>query len=164
MSTPDDTPRRVLLVVKGLDIGGIERIVVDLATGLTAAGEHVEVAVVNGARDGLTFLLHEAGVTVHALGGSDRIGWRAARRLAALVADERFDAVHVHGPLPALVARLASGRRPLVTTSHTPWRTLHPAVRVAWWLTAGSDRARRRGRDSATAADTATEARSLPAV
>jgi glycosyltransferase involved in cell wall biosynthesis len=132
---------RVLLVVKGLDIGGIERIVVDLATGLTAAGDTVEVAVVNGSRDGLLHLLQDAGVRTHDLGGHDRIGRKAARRLTALVAEGRFDVVHVHGPLTALLVRLAPGVRPLITTSHTPWRTLHPAVRLGWWATVRRDRA-----------------------
>ena len=31
---------------------------------------------------------------------------RAAIRLARLVRDDRFDVVHVHGPLPSIVARL----------------------------------------------------------
>ena len=144
----------VLLVTKGLDIGGIERIVVDLALGLDAVGAQVEVAVINEHRDGLMAPLRNAGIVVHGLGGSDRIGWPAARRLADLVADDRFDVIHLHGPLPSLVARLVPGRRPLVTTSHTPWRTLHRLVRLAWWATAH--------RDAARVAVSAAVAESLP--
>ena len=145
---------RVLLVTKGLDIGGIERIVVDLAVGLTAAGSVVEVAVVNEGRAGLLGLLQAAGVPVHGLSGTDRIGWPAARRLSRLTAAGRFDVVHTHGPLPAIVARLAPNHRPIVTSSHTLWTALRPPVRVAWRATAA--------RDAASVAVSAVVAASLP--
>lgn len=53
---PAEVPAKlpaVLLVLKGLDIGGIERLVVDLATALARRGAVVEVAVVNDRRDQL---------------------------------------------------------------------------------------------------------------
>ena len=131
----------VLLVTKGLDIGGIERIVVDLAIGLHQRGEHVEVAVVNSSRGALTPALTDAGVTVHALGGTDRIGFSAMRRLSRLVRNDRFGVVHVHGPLPAALTRLVPGHRPIVSTSHTPWTSLHVLTKRAWRLTAGLDAA-----------------------
>ena len=145
---------RVLLVTKGLDIGGLERIVVDLATAMTHRGVPVEVAVVNDRRDQFTAQLIDAGVAVHGLGGTDRIGWRAARRLAGLVADPRFDIIHAHGPLPAVLARLTPHHRPVVTTSHTPLGALRLLSRVAWCLTARSD--------SSTVAVSAVVAASLP--
>lgn len=119
----------VLLVAKGLDVGGIERIVVDLATGLAAAGVSVEVAVVNDRRDAMVPLLHDVGVQVHRLGGSDRVGLTAARRLAALVRQPRFDVVHAHGPLPGVVVRLARSQRS-ICTSHTPWSALRAGTRL----------------------------------
>ena len=69
---------RVLLVTKGLDLGGIERMVVDLALGLTAQGVDVEVAVVNSRRDRLAPALDAAGITLHRLDGTDTIGIRGA--------------------------------------------------------------------------------------
>ena len=147
-------PTAVLLVAKGLDIGGIERIVVDLAVSYARRGVPVEVAVVNDRRDQLLPLLTDAGVVVHRLGGSDRIGVAAARRLARLVAQPRFDVVHVHGPLPAVVARLARRHRPIVTTAHTPLGALRLPTRLAWRLTAG--------RDAASVAVSAVVAGSLP--
>ena len=74
-----DRALRVLLVTKGLDLGGIERIVVDLAVGLRSRGLDVEVAVVNPERNQLQHHLDAAGVPVHPLGGTDRIGIAAAR-------------------------------------------------------------------------------------
>ncbi len=132
---------RVLLVTKGLDIGGIERMVVDLANALARHGADVHVAVVNDRRDALLGQLQLPATHVHRLGGTDRMGWRSIRALARLVRSATFDVVHVHGPLPAVVARLIPGHRPIVTTSHTPLQALHPATRVAWRLTARLDAA-----------------------
>lgn len=146
---------RVLLVTKGLDIGGIERMVVDLAKGLAREGAAVHVAVVNDRRDRLLSQLDQSPVTVHRLGGSDRIGWRAGWRLARLVRSSDFDVVHVHGPLPSIVARLVPGGRPVVTTSHTPLSALRRPTRLAWRLTA-------RG-DAATIAVSAAVTASMPA-
>ena len=146
---------RVLLVTKGLDLGGIERVVVDLATGLRARGVDVEVAVVNPRRDRLAPALEAAGVPLHRLEGSDVVGPRAARRLAALIEDSRYDIVHVHGPLPAVVARVVTRGDRLVTTSHTPSGSLRALTRAAWRLT---DRL-----DAASIAVSAAVAASLPA-
>lgn len=132
---------RVLLVTKGLDIGGLERVVVDLALGLSARGAVVEVAVVNPRRCQLRPLLDEAGVAVHDLGGSDRIGWRAGLRLQRLCSDPRFDVVHVHGPLPTVVVWLARRHAPLVVSSHTTWTALHPLSRLARRLSASGSAA-----------------------
>ena len=144
----------VLLVTKGLDIGGIERIVVDLAIVMAQRDVLVEVAVVNDRRSQLTSLLTDAGITVHELGGSDYIGWRAARRLGRLVADPRFHVVHVHGPLPAVLARIAPRRRPIVTTSHNVLGALRFPTRLAWLLTVW--------RDARTVAVSAVVAASMP--
>ena len=132
---------RVLLVTKGLDIGGIERMVVDLANALARHGADVHVAVVNDRRDALLGQLQLPAAHVHRLGGTDHMGWRSIRALARLVRSDAFDVVHVNGPLPAVVARLVPGRRPIVTTSHTPLRALHPLTRWAWRLTARLDAA-----------------------
>lgn len=145
---------RILLVTKGLDLGGVERVVVDLAVGLAARGVDVEVAVVNSRRDRLAPVLDTAGITLHRLDGSDLIGIGAARRLTRLVTDPRFDVVHVHGPLPTVVARLATRGRRLVSSSHTPWSSLRIPTRIAW---RASD-----GLDAATIAVSAAVAASLP--
>jgi glycosyltransferase involved in cell wall biosynthesis len=146
---------RVLLVTKGLDLGGIERIVADLATGLHDVGVDVEVALVNSRRDRLAPTIERAGVTVHRLAGSDAIGVDAARRIVRLVRHGHFDVVHVHGPLPSALVRLAAAASVrVVTTSHAPWHSLRTGTRVAWRLTARLD--------AATIAVSAVVAASLP--
>lgn len=133
------TAPRVLLVTKGLDLGGVERIVVDLAVGLREAGAAVEVALVNPRRSALVPALGE--VPVRELGGTDMVGLAAARRLALVLASGEHDVVHVHGPLPSVVARLARRHPPVVTTAHTPWYALRRPTRALVRATAASDRA-----------------------
>jgi glycosyltransferase involved in cell wall biosynthesis len=149
-------PLRVLLVTKGLDLGGIERVVVDLALGYSKRGLGVDVAVVNSARDRLVPLLIDAGITVHRLDGTDLIGFGATRRLVRLIRAGRFDVVHVHGPLPAVVARLAAVGKPamVLTTSHTPWSSLRRSTRLGWLVTSRLD--------AATVAVSSAVAASLP--
>lgn len=154
MTGRSDRSRRVLLVAKGLDIGGVERMVVSLAVGLRERGDDIEVAVVNSGRRQLEPELVAAGVPVHWLRGTDHIGVRGALALAGMAGSKRFDIVHVHGPLPASWIRLIPGSAAIVTTAHTPIGALRRATRWAWIATAR--------RDAATVAVSAVVASSCP--
>ena len=131
----------VLLVVKGLDLGGVERVVVDLAVGLRAAGVRAEVAVVNGARRQFVPPLEAAGIPVHLLSGNDHVGVAGVRDLRRLLRQRRFDVVHAHGPLPSVVVRMLAGRQPVVSTLHTLWPAHRGISRAGWLLTARRDAA-----------------------
>ncbi len=137
----DPSSLRVLLVTKGLDLGGLERVVTDLAVGLQRRGVSMTVAVVSDRRDRLVPKLDASGVTVIRLGGSDRIGLRAGLRLRSVSRSAAFDVVHVHSPLPTPLVRSSRGaRHRVIATLHTPWTALHPGTRLAWRLTARRDR------------------------
>jgi len=144
----------VLLIAKGLDLGGVERVVVDLAKALRGHSVAVEVAVVNGRRRQFAPPLEALGVPVHLLDGTDRIGVSGFRQLATLLRRKQFDVIHAHGPLPAVIARVAAGRRPVVSTVHTVWSAHRGASRLAWRVTARLD--------AATIAVSDAVARSLP--
>lgn len=144
----------MLLVTKGLDLGGIERVVIDLAGGLTTVGVGVDVAVLNGRRDQLVGHLAARGVPVHRLGRSDGVEPGAAWGLARLVRSRRFDIVHAHGPLPSAMVRCIPGSPPIVTTSHTLWRGVRASTRLWWRATAW--------RDAAALAVSSAVATSLP--
>lgn len=124
---------RILLVVKGLDLGGAERVVTDLATHLARRDAEVEVAVINARRVALLPVLAAAGITVHELPGSDRVGLRGLLALRALVRGGAYDVVHGHGPVPTVLARLLAGRR-AVGTIHSMWGALRRPSR--WAVTA----------------------------
>ncbi len=125
--------QRILLVVKGLDLGGAERVVTDLATHLAGRGVEVEVAVINSQRVALLPVLQAAGIVVHPLPGSDRVGLRGTLALRRLVRAGSYDVVHGHGPVPTVLARLLAGPR-AVGTIHSMWGALRRPSR--WAVTA----------------------------
>ena len=125
----------VLCVTKGLDLGGMERVVTDLAIGLCRRGVDIRVALINPGRDRLVPALNEAGVAVHPLGGTDRLGWRALVRLRRLIRADRPALVHAHGPMAGLAAALATPRRtPVLVSLHTTWQAMNRATRAAVYV------------------------------
>ncbi len=115
-------PRRVLLVVDSLDLGGAERHVADLALSLAAQGDDITVAC--SVAGPLASPLEERGVTVRPLVGrlvKRRTSGRFALALRRLLASERFDLVHAHVYASATAASLATLGTgiPLVVTEHT---------------------------------------------
>ncbi|MGB8861930.1 MAG: glycosyltransferase [Ilumatobacteraceae bacterium] len=120
----------ILLVTKGLDLGGTERVVTDLAVHLAGRGLQVEVALINARRAAMLPTLRAAEVTVHALPGNDRVGIRGLIALRRLQRSRRFDVVHAHGPLPIVASRLVARSR-VVGTLHSMWPSLRRPSRMA---------------------------------
>ncbi|MEI7547054.1 MAG: glycosyltransferase family 4 protein, partial [Actinomycetota bacterium] len=127
---------RVLQVVKGLDLGGAERVVTDLAVHLAARGPEVEVAVINGRRRALLPVLQQAGIAVHALPGTDLVGPRGVLALRRLIRSGNYDLVHAHGPVPLVLCRPFSPV-PVVGTMHSVWGGLRRPSRWAAALLCG---------------------------
>ncbi len=122
------------MLTKGLDVGGAERVVVDLATHLADSGHHVTVAVISGRRLALAPLLRSQGVGVLAMPGNDRVGLRGVLAARHALRQPDWDVVHAHGPAAiALAGRFSP--RPVVGTVHGMWRALRPASRLALRLT-----------------------------
>lgn len=135
-SAPDRSRIRVLLVGRGLGLGGMERLLAhQVRFGDTERFEY-SVAYVVAEKDDLVQELRDMGVEVHHLGGG-RLPWPLDLR--RLMSERRFDVVHVHSPLVAAAARLASrtlrGRPRLVYTEHNSWDPYRVATRWANRLT-----------------------------
>lgn len=134
---------RVLWLVKGLGVGGAERLLVAAAGVHDRAAFAIEAAYVVPAKDQLVGELAGRGVPATCLAGPLPLSW--VRRLRALLDEGRFDVVHVHSPLVAGVARLAARtvprrRRPRVmTTEHNAWSTFALPTRLLNALTAPLD-------------------------
>ncbi|HET7486617.1 MAG TPA: glycosyltransferase [Acidimicrobiales bacterium] len=132
---------RVLWLVKGLSIGGAERLLVAAAGVHDRAAFAIEAAYVVPAKDALVPDLEARGVRVTCLGGGPAGAW--VPRLRRLVASGRFDVVHAHSPLLAGVARLAvrtlRPRPRMVTTEHNAWGTFALPTRLLNGLTAPLD-------------------------
>jgi glycosyltransferase involved in cell wall biosynthesis/GNAT superfamily N-acetyltransferase len=135
---------RVLWVSKGLGPGGAERLLVEAATSIDRNRYDVQMAYVLPWKDHLAGDLETAGVAATCLSTlhqDPRWPWRLRNAM------DGVDVVHLHSPVPAVVARVASltlprSRRPaLVTTEHNTWASHHRLTRWANRLTSGLDAA-----------------------
>ncbi len=98
---------RVLWLIKGLGMGGAERLLVETAHLADRSRFTFDVAYLLEHKDQLRDSLQAAGVTAHCLHAGHEADVRWARRLRALVLRERYDIVHAHSPYAASVARVA---------------------------------------------------------
>lgn len=135
---------KVLQLIKELNVGGAERLVALLARVGDRDRFEYSVAHALSDRDDLVESLQADRIPVHDLGGKSQIDLRWTSRLRSLLAEERYDVVHLHLPYTAGLGRLVAWslgptRRPgLVQTQHDVWdRTRWPTrslSRVTWWM------------------------------
>lgn len=133
-------PRRVLWLIKGLGLGGAERMLVDAARCHDRSRFALQVAYLLPWKDFLAVSLRELGLPVRCLGLRGALGVpRAVAALRRLVRGERIDLVHAHLPMAGVVARLATRGTgvPVVYTEHNLQERYHPAMRLANRLTFG---------------------------
>ena len=129
-------PVRVLHLVKGLEAGGAEELLVQAARHRDRTAFTYEVAYLLGTHVAREPDLVAEDVTVTCLHGERAGDLRWLGRLRALVVDHRIDVIHAHSPLVAsgaraVLATLGRGRRPhLVVTLHNQWESHHLAVRA----------------------------------
>lgn len=129
---------KVLWVMKEFEIGGAERLLLELSSRMEDVGFR-PVAVTDGSRT-LVPYLQAAGMDPVSLGakGPLDVGWLV--RLRRLAKSEQPDVVHVQNPYPAAGSRLALAglRVPLVYTEHSLWPSHRTATRLAnmatYWM------------------------------
>lgn len=132
---------RLLLLIKGLGLGGAEQHVLQLALAMRDRGHAVRVAYLLPHKGELSAALTAEGIATVCWGSSDSPWWSSAWRRAWQ--DLRYfqpDTVHAHLPVTGMLARLFKpllGYR-LVYTEHITYPLLHPLTRLAhrasWWL------------------------------
>jgi glycosyltransferase involved in cell wall biosynthesis len=138
---------RVLLLIKGLGLGGAERLLVDVVAARDRDRFDYEVAYVLGAQDALVPALEATGVTVHALGGSTSADLRWTAALRRLLEHGHYDVLHSHLPYTAALGRLVAlsvsrRRRPvLVYTEHSLWNRAAVVTKALNRATVGADAA-----------------------
>ncbi|MGH2705958.1 MAG: glycosyltransferase [Actinomycetota bacterium] len=112
---------RVLHLIKALDRGGAEQLLVNAGPHFVRSRFDYEVAYLLRQGDVLAGELRDIGLPVHCLEGKWALDW--IRRLRLLVKQRRFDIVHTHSPYAATFARMVLwGERPrLVNTEHNVW-------------------------------------------
>ena len=116
------TATRILWLIKGLDRGGAERLVTLMAPRVDRTRFEIDVAYVLAEADGFVAQLAANEVTTVCLAARRNVEAAWPRRLRALIKDRDYTLIHTHSPLPAIPARLLSGRgRRLVHTEHNVW-------------------------------------------
>ena len=134
----DEPPARIriLHLVKGLEAGGAEELLVQAARHRDRDAFTYEVAFLLGTHVARRPDLVAEEVPVACLHGERAGGLRWLGRLRRLVTEHRIDVVHAHSPLVAsgaraVLATLPARRRPrLVVTLHNQWESHHVAVRA----------------------------------
>ena len=118
--TPSSGGVPVLHVINAEHYAGTERVQDLLALGLPARGYRVGFAALKSGRFGEMRRSQDS--ALHTVAMRSRFDLRAARRIAALVAEHGYALVHTHTPRSALVGALAAQRTgvPLVTHIHSP--------------------------------------------
>jgi len=123
--------KRILLLIKGLNRGGAEQLLVSAAPYLDRSRFAYEVAYLLPTHDAMVASLREAGLQVGCLNGARGVGW--IRRLQRVVREQRIDLLHIHSPYAAIGARAAlTGRRSprIVYTEHSVWEGYR---RATYW-------------------------------
>lgn len=134
---------RVLTLVKGLDQGGAESLVLVGARHRDRQAATHQVAYLSASHRQLVGALEAEGVPVTCLAPGSVLDLRWVGRLRRAMAEAQV--VHAHSPVPAVAARLVArtlpaGRRPrLVTTEHNVWASHHHVTRLAERVTFGLD-------------------------
>jgi len=135
---------RVLLLIKGLGLGGAERLLLDTVAHGDRERFHYEVAYALDAQGALAPALEGLGVPVHPLGASSSSDLRWTAALRRLLVRGRFDVLHAHLPYTAAFGRLVAlslgRRRPvLVYTEHSLWNKAAVLTKALNRATVGLD-------------------------
>ncbi len=115
---------KILHILPELQIGGVERHVIDLANELTARGHETMVVSAGGRMeeqlDKGVRILH---LPVHKK--NPFTGYYCARKIARVVREQRLEIIHAHSRVPAWIAMWASRMSgvPYVVTAHSVFNT-----------------------------------------
>ncbi len=108
--------RRVLVLIKGLGIGGAEKLISEGARYWDRSTYDYHVAYVLPWKDQLVAEIEDLGIPVRCVGGAKGSMRVAAMNLRRLVAELQPDLIHAHSPAVAVIARYLGV--PVVYTEH----------------------------------------------
>lgn len=123
------SPPRVLVLIKGLGVGGAEKLISEGARFWDQDRFVYHVAYALPWKNQLSEEIRSFGVEVHLLGGKRGLSPRVVAALRRVIRDERIDLVHAHSPTMGIIARLASSV-PVVYTEHNISESYRPVTRV----------------------------------
>lgn len=131
---------RVLVLIKGLGIGGAEKLISEGARFWDRESFDYSVAYVLPWKDQLVGDLESQGIEVQMIGGERGLTPPTLSRLRRLVRDEHIDLIHAHLPTMGIVARVASPV-PVVYTEHNMADSYRPLTRTLNRMTYGRNAA-----------------------
>ncbi len=123
-----------MIVIKGLGLGGAEKLIVESARHWDRAAFEYEVAVLSPLHNELADQLQALGVEVLMPRESMRFGPATLLWLRGLIRSRRPDLIHAHLPLAGVMARLVR-TCPVVYTEHNVTGSYHPLTRLVNRLT-----------------------------
>jgi glycosyltransferase involved in cell wall biosynthesis len=133
-------PQTVLWLIKGLGLGGAERMLVDALPCHDRTRFAIEVAYLLRRKDYLAGQLRRHGVAVSCLGARSSLDSLATvPGLRRLIRERGTGVVHAHLPMAGVVARLAASGTgvPVVYTEHNLQERYRPLMRIANRITYG---------------------------
>lgn len=138
----DATERRarILILIKGLGIGGAERLVSNSMRERDDSRFEYLVTYVLPWKNQLVDDIRSSGVDVECVGGSRGLDLRTPMRLRSLVSNWDADLVHAHLPSAGILARL-SASRPVVYTEHNITSSYRQPTRAMNRITYGRNSA-----------------------
>jgi L-malate glycosyltransferase len=138
--SPTTARTRVLVLIKGLGIGGAERLIAESAGFWDRRSFDYSVAYVLPWKDQLVPALLDQGVEVTCIGGRRGASPATAFRLRRIIQDRGIDLVHAHLPSTGIMARMVSPA-PVVYTEHNVAHSYREPTRTLNRLTYGRNRA-----------------------
>ena len=140
--TPDVAVRRpvVVVAIKGLGIGGAEKLVSEGARFWDRQAFDYRVAYALPWKDQLVAELEALSVPVRCIGSKRGVTPSVVPRFRRLLSEWRADLVHAHLPVAGIIARLA-GNVPVVYTEHNLAWSYRPWTRAVNRLTYGRNTA-----------------------
>jgi L-malate glycosyltransferase len=140
MSNGPNDRTRVLVLIKGLGIGGAERLISDGAEHWDREQFDYRVAYVLPWKDQLVEPIRRLGLAVDCLGSPRGLGPVAFRKLRKLIGDWKPNLIHAHLPSAGIMARISS-TTPVVYTEHNIASSYRQPTRSTNRLTYGRNRA-----------------------
>ena len=110
---------KIIEILPELDIGGVERHVIDLSNELASRGHEVFVVSAGGQMQS-QLSKNVAHITLPVHKKNPFTGYICAKKIAALVKKEKIDVIHAHSRVPAWIARIVSRMTavPYIVTAH----------------------------------------------
>lgn len=120
---------KIIEILPELDIGGVERHVIDLSNELAARGHDVLVISAGGKMQSqLSDKVRHINMPVHKK--NPFLGWLCSRRVARIARGEGYQIIHAHSRVPAWIARWAANAAgiPYIVTAHVDFGNKSPWI------------------------------------